>query len=102
VANFANTQEAPMATMNISLPQAMKDFVEGQVATGRYANASDFIRDLIRDRQAAWEELAAEIQKGIDSGIAGEYDPGKIWDMAMDQLIQLGSEAALSRPQAAE
>ena len=37
-----------MATMNISLPDKMKEWVEEQVATGRYANASDYMRDLVR------------------------------------------------------
>ena len=37
-----------MATMNVSLPDAMKDWVEGQTQTGRYSNASDYVRDLIR------------------------------------------------------
>jgi antitoxin ParD1/3/4 len=59
--------------MNISLPDQMKQWVEEQVATGRYANASDVMRDVIRERQKrdeALEELRAEIQKGIDSGIS--------------------------------
>ena len=63
-----------MATMNISLPDKMKEWVEEQVATGRYANASDVMRDVIRERQdkeAALEELRAEIQIGLDSGISG-------------------------------
>jgi putative addiction module CopG family antidote len=37
-----------MATMNISLPDEMKAHVEAQVETGRFANSSDYIRDLIR------------------------------------------------------
>lgn len=63
-----------MATMNISLPEKMKKWVEEQVATGRYANASDVMRDVIRERQdkdAALEELRAEIQLGLDSGVSG-------------------------------
>lgn len=40
-----------MATMNISLPDAMKAWVEDQVATGRYANSSDVMRDLVRREQ---------------------------------------------------
>jgi antitoxin ParD1/3/4 len=62
-----------VATMNISLPDKMKDWVEQQVATGRFANASDVMRDVIRERQdkeAALAELRAEIQKGLDSGIS--------------------------------
>jgi antitoxin ParD1/3/4 len=37
-----------MATMNISLRDAMKAWVEAQAETGKYSNSSDFIRDLIR------------------------------------------------------
>ena len=37
-----------MATMNISRPDQMRNFVEECVQSGRYANASDFVRDLIR------------------------------------------------------
>lgn len=62
-----------MATMNISLPDKMKEWVEQQVATGRYANASDFVRDVIREQQEKETELSqlrAEIQKGLDSGIS--------------------------------
>ncbi|GAB5430179.1 MAG: type II toxin-antitoxin system ParD family antitoxin [Devosia indica] len=40
-----------MATMNISLPDAMKQWVEAQVETGRYANSSDVVRDLVRREQ---------------------------------------------------
>ncbi len=37
-----------MATMNISLPDQMKAWVEEQVKSGRYANSSDYMRDLVR------------------------------------------------------
>lgn len=46
-----------MATMNISLPDEMKAFVEAQVQTGRYANASDYVRDLIRDHEDQQKRL---------------------------------------------
>jgi antitoxin ParD1/3/4 len=60
-----------MATMNISLPATMKAFVESQVSTGLYANASDYIRDLIREREAAVERLRALIDEGDASGTSG-------------------------------
>lgn len=44
-----------MATMNISLPDKMREWIDRQVATGRFANASDFVRDLIRDAQTRVE-----------------------------------------------
>lgn len=39
-----------MASMIVSLPDPMKDWVEAQARTGRYSNASDYVRDLIRIR----------------------------------------------------
>ena len=41
-----------MASMNISLPDQMKSWVEGQTNSGRYDNASEYVRDLIRHDQA--------------------------------------------------
>ena len=57
-----------MATMNVSLPDAMKTWVEDQTKTGRYGNASDYVRDLIRrdqeraDKIAAMQKLVAEAE----------------------------------------
>ncbi len=62
-----------MATMNVSLPDAMKEWVEAQVETGRYGNSSDYVRDLVRrdqeraDRKAEFERL---IEEGFASGIS--------------------------------
>ena len=58
-----------MGTMNISLPDPMKNWVEDQAKTGRYANSSDYVRDLIR-RDRARLEAIAEIQGAIDAGLA--------------------------------
>ena len=57
-----------MATMNVSLPDAMKDWVEGRAGTGRYSNASDYVRDLIRRDQERAEKIA-QMQRLIDEGI---------------------------------
>ena len=59
-----------MATMHISVPEGMKDFVEGQVATGQFADESDYIRDLIRERQEAVDRLRALIEEGEASGVS--------------------------------
>ena len=43
-----------MTTMNISLPDALKSFVDEQVASRGYATSSEYVRELIRkdhDRQ---------------------------------------------------
>ena len=40
-----------MGTMNISLPDALKAFVDEQVAEGGYGSSSEFVRELIRKEQ---------------------------------------------------
>jgi antitoxin ParD1/3/4 len=60
--------EADMATMNVSLPDPMKDWVEAQTETGRYANASDYVRDLIRRDQERNDKIAA-MQRFVDDGL---------------------------------
>jgi antitoxin ParD1/3/4 len=57
-----------MATMNVSLPDPMKDWVEAQARTGRYSNASDYVRDLIRRDQARTDKIA-EMQRFVDEGL---------------------------------
>ncbi len=67
-----------MATMNVSLPDPMKAWVETQAGDGRYSNASDYVRDLIRkdqERHTAIRTLQAAITEGIDSGEPQAFDP---------------------------
>ena len=66
-----------MATMNVSLPEQMKDWVESRSEDGKFSNSSDYVRHLIRqdqEREAALLELKAAIQEGLDSGDAGPFD----------------------------
>lgn len=72
-----------MATMNISLPDQMKQWVEEQVGTGRYANASDYMRDLVRRDQLRAEKLSA-FQREIDRGIASGISERSIDDILAD------------------
>ena len=57
-----------MATMNVSLPHPMKEWVEAQTKTGRYSNASDYVRDLIRKDQMRGDKIAA-MQQFVDEGL---------------------------------
>ncbi|MDP6688259.1 MAG: type II toxin-antitoxin system ParD family antitoxin [Alphaproteobacteria bacterium] len=77
-----------MATMNVSLPDPMKDWVEAQTATGRYSNTSDYVRDLIRreqDRLAKIENLQRLVSDGLESGIS-ERSMTEILDLARSQV----------------
>ncbi len=56
-----------MTTMNISVPDEMKAFVEAQMAQEGYASASEYLRALIRDaqRRRAKQELEAKLLEGL-------------------------------------
>lgn len=74
-----------MATMNISLPDSMRDWVESRLATGLYANNSDYVRDLIRQdklRISKLDSLQQAITAGLESGEAGELDMQSIKQQA--------------------
>lgn len=57
-----------MATMNVSLPDVMKVWVESQVQSGKYSNVSDYVRDLIRRDQ----EFNDKRELLVQALIAGE------------------------------
>lgn len=74
-----------MAQINVSLPDGLKNWVDQQVATGRYSSASDYIREVLRRVQKEAEELAwlqAEIDKGLASPVL-EQDAFEVLDEIM-------------------
>ncbi len=69
-----------MATMNISLPDKMKEWVEAQVDSDVFSNVSEYLRDLIRrdkERKIAIAEIRAELAKGEASGYI-PFDPEEL------------------------
>lgn len=77
-----------MATMNVSLPDPMKDWVEEQARSGRYSNASDYVRDLIRrdqDRAAKIAAMQRLVTEGLESGVAPS---------SMDEILEEARERA--------
>lgn len=59
-----------MATLNISMPKAMREWIDSQIKAGEYANASDYIRDLIRHDQRQRDRLRLALIEGEKSGIS--------------------------------
>jgi antitoxin ParD1/3/4 len=66
------------ATLTISLPRTMKEFIEAKLGEGRFSTPSEYIRSLIRDDQdmAGNKELAVMIRRGVLAG-APETLPGR-------------------------
>ncbi len=63
-----------MATMNISLTDDLKAFVDQQVAEHAYASTSEYLRDLIR-KQRDIEKLRGLLLEGLNSGPAEPVTP---------------------------
>ena len=69
-----------MASMNVSLPDPMRDWVQGRIDSGKYASISDYVRDLIRRDQAAAdgrETLVAALIAGEEGGVS----PRRVTDL---------------------
>ncbi|HXG68321.1 MAG TPA: type II toxin-antitoxin system ParD family antitoxin [Blastocatellia bacterium] len=86
-----------MTSLNISLPESLREFVEEQVKTGGYGTASEYLRELIRaDRKRkAQERLEALLLEGLDSPAQEITD--RDWtdlDPAQDPILKFIGEAS--------
>ena len=55
-----------MATMNISLPDPLRDWVQEQIQDGNYSSSSDYVRDLIRrDRESREQQTILQERRTI-------------------------------------
>ena len=80
-----------MATMNVSLPGPMKEWVESRTRSGRYSNASDYVRDLIRrdqEREAAIAEVQKLLDEGFESGVS-DRSIGEVLDTVRSDVRRL-------------
>jgi antitoxin ParD1/3/4 len=61
-----------MKSMNVSLPDSMRDYIDRQVQSGGYGSASEYVRDLIRrdQKRQTQEELENLLLEGLRSGHA--------------------------------
>lgn len=85
--------------MNVSLTPELEAFVEAAVKSGRYASASEAVREglrLLEEREAKLLRLKRDIEDGLASGDAGELD-----DTVIDRIKARG-RVRLAARQAAE
>jgi antitoxin ParD1/3/4 len=59
-----------MATLNISMPDGMRKWIDSQIDAGEYANASDYVRDLIRHDQRERNRIRMALIEGEKSGFS--------------------------------
>ena len=75
--------ELSMQTMNISLPDPMKQYVEERVSAGDYSSASEYVRELVRadQKRHAKEELEQILLNSMNSGDPFEVTPEMLEDV---------------------
>src|SRR5438132_11453005 len=84
-----------MQTMNISLPDTMKHFIDAQVAAGGYSSASEYVRALVRDEQKRQARVRLEtlLLEALDSG-----EPAAMTHGDWDTIRREGRASLRSRP----
>jgi antitoxin ParD1/3/4 len=82
-----------MATMNVSLPSDMVDFVEHEVSRGGYSSSSEVVRDALRllqhDKAQSQEKLAIlrrEINIGLEAAAAGRFSKKSVRDIVAEVM----------------
>jgi len=88
-----------MATMNVSLPTDMVDFVESEVSQGGYSSSSEVVRDALRllqhDKALEQEKLAIlrrEIAIGLEDIAAGRVSRKSVDEIADEVLREQSGE----------
>lgn len=77
-----------MATLNISLPDSMRDFVMTRLDEGGFSTASEYVRDLIREDQkrADQQRLEQLLLEGLDSGPFIEFTD-EWWEQKKAEML---------------
>lgn len=89
-----------MATMNISLPDQLKSYVDSRVAKDGYGTASEYFRELIRQDQqrraqeqlerAQLEKLREDVQAGLTAIREGRFKEYASADELFDEVVTEG------------
>ncbi len=88
-----------MQTMNISLPDALKAFVDAQVAGGQYSSVSEYVRELLRAAQVRESNarLARLLDDGLQSGAPMDESPEFWADVRRDVAARVAEHRATYR-----
>ena len=82
-----------MTSMNISLPQELKAYIEQQTKIG-YSTPSEYVRELIRgdQKRRANEQLGLFLSEGLDSGEPLPATPAFWAELKRDALAKVGKK----------
>ena len=87
-----------MASLNISLPQPLKAYVEAQVAEGEYGTPSEYMRELIRrDKERRLANLEDKLLKALTSDSL-RIEPHELEGRSIVDLLQEKLSARSAKP----
>jgi antitoxin ParD1/3/4 len=90
LAAMTNLKDKPrMTELSISVHPALERFLEARLAEGRFADAGDYIRDLIRRDLAEADEDAAWVRARIAEGEASGYLEADARDVLKEIMTKL-------------
>lgn len=78
---MGDTELDTVQTMNISLPDPLKQFIEEQVSAGGYSSTSEYMRELVRadQKRKARQELEEILLTALRSGEPTDVTP-EMWE----------------------
>ena len=83
-----------MSQLNVSIPPALRSWIDHRLAEGRYSSASDLVRDLLRrDQESAADEtewLRALIAEGLASGVVEKEASEVLRDIIAERPARRG------------
>ena len=79
-----------MATMNISLPDPLRDWVQEQIQDGNYSSSSDYVIDLIR-RDRELREQKTVLQEAITTGLKSGISQRSMEDLLEEAKAKLAA-----------
>ena len=93
-----NIEIMAMASLNISLPQSLKDYVEDRVSVGGYSTPSEYLRELLRQdqKQRTEDKLETLLLEGLESGEPIEITP-EYWENKRKRLVERHAKKTGSR-----
>ncbi len=75
-----------MTSLNISLPVALKEYVEGQVASGDWGTPSEYVRELIRQDK---ERRFGRLQEDLLAAVRGPKISLPLGEIRKKGLVQI-------------
>ena len=88
-----------MATMTISLPEPMKDWIEAQIKQGEYASTSDYVRDLVRrdrERRSQPDLTIEDLRRIVDEARASGVSDKSVSNILAKAKKQANADGLLN------